>query len=154
MVSAEREHELALFGPAEPGGERESAGEPDRREQQPRVVRELRLDEDDTLLRRDPGEQSELDRDERHLRPGQRHPGQAEQRELEPVADLDGDDRDAVDERERREGQPGGEPERPALGGEERPQLLQLGHRVAGAGGGVERLDERVVAELADRSVG
>ena len=61
-------------------------------------------------------------------------------------------DRDAVDQREAVEGEPGGEPERPLLHREvlaERPQLV---HRRLRLGGDVERLDQRVVAEL--REVG
>src|SRR5207249_8066374 len=104
----------------------------------------------DALLGGEAADQPELDRDERELRPGQRHPGEPEQRQLEAVAGLDRDDRDAVDEGEAVEADPGREPELALLDREGVLVLLEHRHRIRGRRrAGIERLDEREGPELA-----
>ena len=147
VVAAEGEHELAAVLALEPDDVGEAAGDLDVGVEQPRVVGELPLHPEHALRARESHEERELDRDERRLRPRQRHAREAEQVDVEPVADLHSDDGDAVDEGEAGEGEPGGEPEGAALHREDLPERAQLRHRVAGRGGDVERLDERVVAE-------
>ena len=153
VVAADGEHELAGVRPLPPDHEGEAAGQANVRVEQPRVVGELRLDPEHALLGREARDQAELDRHERDLRPRQRHAGQAEQGDLQAVADLDRDDDDAVDEGEAVERDAGGEPERAVRDREGVAERDQLGHRVvARARARVERLDERVLVEA--REVG
>ena len=63
-------------------------------------------------------DERELNADQRGLRTRQRHARESEQTQLKTVADLDRDDGDAVDQRERVERDAGGEPERAAFGRE------------------------------------
>ena len=73
----------------------------------------------------------ELDRDQRAPGPGQRHAGQAEQVDLQAVAERHRHHGDAVDEGEAVEADAGGEPEvARAECGKYVVEPLQLGHRV------------------------
>ena len=151
VVAAERQHELAAVRPLEPRHEREPTGEANLGEEQPGVIRQLGLDPEDALLGGEAADQPELDRDERELRPRQRHSSEAEQRQLEPVADRDRDDGDAVDEREAVEADPGREPELTLANRECVLVLREHRHRVRRRRrAGVERLDEGERPELAE----
>ena len=71
------------------------------------------------------------------------------QRDLEPVADFDRDDDDAVDEREAGERDARREPELAARLREVVAQRRQLRHRIgARLRAGIERLDERELVEV------
>ena len=151
MVAAHGEDELAGERPLPPDGEGEAAGEADALREQPRVVGELGLDHEDALARGEAREQGELDRHQGRTRAREGHPGQAEQVDLQAVAEGDRDDGDAVDEREAGEGDAGGEPEVAHLVREDARQPVQLVHRSLGwLGTGVEGLDEREGPELGD----
>ena len=149
VVAAHGQHELAAVRAAEPDHECEAAGQPHVAVQQPRVVGELGLHPQHAFLGREACDQAELDRQEGHLRSRQGQPRQAEQRDFEPVADLHRDHGHPIDQREARERHPGREPERTPRHREDVAEADQLGHRVVGRPrGGVERLDEREVAEV------
>ena len=133
MEAAERQHELAGMRAAEPHDVGEAAGEPHRFMQEPGILRQLRLHPHHAVARGEARDEADLDRDERHLRTRQRHATEAEDRQLEAAAERDRDDGDAVDEREAREAQAGGEPEAVAPHREGVAHGDQRLHRVGGA---------------------
>ena len=98
VVAAHREHELAGVGSLEPDDVGEPAGDPDVAVEQPRVVGELALHPQHAFRRGEAHHQGELDRDEGDLGAGEGDAGEAEQADVEAVADLDGDDGDALDD--------------------------------------------------------
>ena len=152
VEAADGEHELAAIGALEPRHERE----PPVRRTSGSSNHELSVScawiEEHALAGREAADQTELDRHQRELRTWEQgHAGQPEQRQLEPVADRDGDDRHAVDESEAVEADAGREPELTLQDGEGVLVLLQDGHRVRRRlGTRVERLDERERAELSE----
>ncbi len=151
VVAAHRHDKLSGERPLPPQGEREAAGEPDIAVEQPGVVGELGLHEEDALARREVHEQRQLDGDDGRLRPREGHPSQSEQVDVQPVAEGHGDDRDAVDEAEAGEGDARREPEVAHLVREALREAVQLVHRVGRRRGAwVERLDEGELAEPGD----
>ena len=103
-------------------------------------------------LGREPGQQAELDRDQRGGRVRQRQPGQAQQVDVEAgAAERHRQHRDAVDQREAGEADAAGEPEGAELRREVVVEVAEPVHRVADVGVRVERHDERVLRE--DRRV-
>ena len=128
-----REHELAGVGVRpEPRHVREAAGQSAVARQQERVVCQLRANLEDSFGRREMGHQGQFELHERQVGRRQRCSSQPEERDREPVADLDGNHGHDVDQRERGERDAGGEPERAALRRERRRQQV---HRVLGVVG-------------------
>ncbi len=150
VVAADRDDELPGVRPLPPGLEREAAGEPHRLLEQPGVLGELRLDEQQALLGGEARQEGELDRDQRERRVGQLRPGQAEDRHLEPVAELDRDEDLAGDQDEAGEADPGGDPVLALRRLDVVAQVLQLLHRVLGRTARAQRQHERVAVDLVD----
>ena len=148
VKTAHRQHELAAVGSVEPDHEGKATRQPHIAVEQPRVVGELCLHPQHAFLRREARHQAQFERDQRHLWPRQRNARQAQQRDLQAVADLHRHHGHAVDQRKARERHAGSKPERAARHGEDLAQADQIGHGVGRRPRRrVERLDERELAK-------
>ena len=151
VIAADSDHELSGVRALPPGLEREPAGETDGLVEQPRVVGELGLDEDQPFLLREASQQGELDRDQGEDRRRQLGPGQPEDRDLETVAELDGHQDLAGDQHEAGEADAASDPELALLGRDDRPHVLQLLHGRRRRTDRPKREHERVGVDLVDR---
>ena len=130
VVAADGDHELAGVRSFPPGLEREAAGETHGLAEHPRVLRELRLHENQPFFRREPCEQRKLDRDEGELRRGELGACEPEDRDVEPVAELHRDEDLAGDQHEAREADTGRDPVLPLGRRDEFAHRFELLHRV------------------------
>ena len=96
VIAAQRQNELARVGPQPPGGEGEATGQADLGIQQPAVIGELGLNQEEPLGGRETGQQPQFNRHQGGLGPGQSHPRQAKQIELQAIANRHRQHRDAV----------------------------------------------------------
>ena len=131
MVAAHRDHEVAGMLASEPEEEREAASEPAVLREQPRVVRQSRLDRDQPLDRRKARLDCQLDVHQRRCRcRWQRCLRHAQDPDLEAAIQQHVEQRLRVDQRERRELDAGRKPVAPPLHRERRTQRAQERHRV------------------------
>ena len=86
MVAAKGKYELTCQGPLPPEREGESTCQAYVFIEQPRVVGELRLNQEDAFAGGEVRNQCEFDRHDRRARSWQCEPGEAEQVDVESVA--------------------------------------------------------------------